>query len=640
MVGIFALSCIGSPAHGQSRSQDIALEDFEESLRELSQDKTEEYLEILEDLQDLLDDYADYLADLKEEEPDHEFPSFDRLREKLDEGDYLGNPEKLLGDIDTVIDEIKEVEGRHRAKYNVNNPQCCRLPRSLRKELVMTYEIIEDHIDRYGPSTLNQQQIQEYLDATRKFLADSRNMDELKKVLEENRQLLQTLESIKALNLDKLKELEGIGGRYFVFPAPEVPDVPEVPEIPEIPAPKTYKPYKNVKNDKGGSSGYSYQIVNGKAGAEHQTVGTILVTDPSRRVVIDSHTGEVIIEGGNVDQITAKYWFEVSSTSQEKEDEFIDRTTLMVSDDGREYHVEVALPRLTDFKTDLRQSVLRVEVPIDNPVFCKNSFGEVTADRLQGGIEIEAENSPITLTDIEGRVVIEGRMGSINLNDVRGKIGISNANGPIVLSDCEGDFKLVNEYGQIELNNCSGPVEIDSRGAISVTDHEGNVFAASPFGRMELEGIRGDLDISGGYEPMIVSEIEGTVKLENTYGEISVENVIGRLSVANNTGPIYIEDLDGPVDVYNKNSTTSVVLTPGFKGGSQITSVNGTVKIAFFEQPDLTLALSCEEGSIASTIPISVKKRDQIKTAELMLGEGGDRLEVTTTGSSIFIQGR
>jgi DUF4097 and DUF4098 domain-containing protein YvlB len=627
LIGLLIQAGAFSPAHAQKTYTRISLEDFERSLGALSQDMNEEYLEILEDLQDVLSDYGEYLDDLAEEEPDHQFPTFDRLQKNLKEGDYLGDPEKLLSDINDVIDEIKEVESRHRALYNTNSPKCCRLPRSLRKELVSTYEIIEDYTDQYGGAMLRGGQLRTYIDATKEYLQALDSQGDLAKLFDENPELLRTLEALKALNLNDYIDLESLKELRNV----KLPVAPRPPEPPEPPV---------VIIDRGDGTRWVTPAPKGRVGAQHQSQGIVLVGDRARTIEIENHTGQIVITGAETDQITATYWIEVSASSREKEKEFIDRATLAVGDDGRKYFVSVDLPRLSDLRTDLIKSVLVVEVPASNPILCHNSFGEVEVRSLKNMLTVEAENSSVNVADIKGKVTIENRMGPITLTGISGDVNVANAYAPIHLADCRGRLKLINEYGQIELADCRGQVEIDNTGEISVVDHAGNIVIENQYGTIELESIHGDLSVRGGYQPIQVSGIDGTVALENVYSEISADNIRGRLSITNDHGPVYIEDLDGPVDVFNRSGNTSIVLTPDFKGGSQITSDAGTVTISFSSQPNLVLALSCDGGAITSSLPISVKTRNYTKTAELVLGEGGDRLEVSATGSSIIIQGR
>ena len=617
-VGAFA------PAYGQQRYREISLGDFERSLGALSQDMNEEYLEILEDLQDVLNDYSEYLDDLAKEDPDHQFPTFDRLQRNLKEGEYLGDPEKLLSDINDVIDEIKEVESRHRARYNTNSPKCCRLPRSLRKELVSTYEIIEDYTDQYGASLLRDGQLKKYIEATKEYLLAADSLGDLARIFDENPELLRTLEALQALKLTDYKDLESLKKLRSI----RTPVAPMPPEPPD------------VIIDLGSGTRWVTPAPKGKVGAQHQSRGIVTVGDRSRTIEIENHTGQIVITGAETEQITATYMIEVSASSREKEKDFIDRATLAVGDDGRKYFVSVDLPRLSDLRTDLLKSVLVVEVPVYNPVVCRNSFGEVEVRSLKNSVTIEAENSSIKVADIKGRITIENRMGPITLTEIRGDVNLANAYAPISLTDCRGELKLINEYGLIELADCRGPVEIDNTGEISIVDHAGNVVIENMYGAIELESIHGDLIVKGGYQPIQVSGVDGTVELENVYSEISADNVRGRLSITNDHGPVYIEDLDGPVDIYNRSGNTSIVLTSDFKGGSQITSDQGTVKISFTSQPNLVLALSSDGGAITSSLPISVKTRNYIKTAELVLGEGGDRLEVAATGASIIVQGR
>jgi hypothetical protein len=139
-------------------------------LNESQQDMLEEYLDILEDLQDILDDYGDYMEGSGPKGADHRVESVTRLRRNLDDGAYNSDPERLLDDIHETVDDIKKVERQHRVKFDTQSPRCCRLPRSLRKELVIVAELVEDYSEMQNESLVSRDDIKEYMDAALEYL--------------------------------------------------------------------------------------------------------------------------------------------------------------------------------------------------------------------------------------------------------------------------------------------------------------------------------------------------------------------------------------------------------------------------------------------------------------------------------------
>jgi len=197
-----------------------------------------------------------------------------------------------------------------------------------------------------------------------------------------------------------------------------------------------------------------------------------------------------------------------------------------------------------------------------------------------------------------------------------------------------------NQYNSVRLRRCAGRLEIVNTGQIEVIDHDGSMEIDNAYGEIEIDDVSGSVVVHNGYQALSVSGVSGSAELENEYGEISAENIAGSLIALTTNGPIYVEAIDGPIDLSNENGNISVTLGVDFRGGSSISSTDGTVKIVFSDQPDLVLDILTDGGTISSSLPISVRRMGNSKTAELILGDGGQLLELIGTNTAVIIQGR
>jgi hypothetical protein len=199
---------------------------------------------------------------------------------------------------------------------------------------------------------------------------------------------------------------------------------------------------------------------------------------------------------------------------------------------------------------------------------------------------------------------------------------------------------LENQYSPITLTKTKGRLDIGNTGQIEIVDHEGNVAIDNLYGAIDVRDIRGDIIAKNGYQPTRIKDVSGSAELENQYAEISAKQVGGSVSITNQYAAIFVESSDGPVDLSNYYSNINIDLARGFRGGSTISNTEGTVNVTVVQQPNLVLSVYAERGNISSSLPLSVKTQDDSKSGELVLGEGGDRLEITTTGGAIIIRGR
>jgi len=594
------------------------LEGLSRNLGMLCQDVAEEYLDILENLQDVLEDYSDYMEEMGEESSSHQVAFLETLQRNLRKGSYNDNPEKLLDDIYVAVDEIKEIERQHRVKFNTNNPRCCRLSGSLRKELVIIAELVEDYTDQQAVAVLGRDDIKKYMKAALEYFGELEKLEAVAELEgEEVRELISALEDLGLVGKNRVDV-----NRY---PIPGVPDMPDMQDMPDMPDPPfvIYHPKKH-----------------GKVGARHQSLGTVQVSHESWPIVVENRSGDIVVTGSDGDLITATLDLEVVASSHAKEKAYLDKAVLAVGEERNRYYVSVDLPRLSDHRTDLVTCILTVVVPDTYQIECNNAFGRVIVSGLRAGVVVDGENSKVELSHITGDVDVDNSMGPVTLEEINGRIRVETSYAPIDLTECRGDIVVENEYNSVTVIRTEGRLEIMNSGQIDISAHTGDLFVENLYGTIEVEDVDGDVVIKNGYQPIIVSDVRGSAELENEYGEISAEDIGGSLFASTSNGPIYAEDLDGPIDLNCYYGNVSVVLSPDFRGGSTITNTEGTVKVAFFDQPDLVLSIHTIGGTISSSLPISVRTRGNSKSAELILGEGGERLDLSGSNTAIIIQGR
>jgi len=604
------------PARPQDRDDEL-IDQLRIGLDALSQDMAEEYLDVLENLQDVLEDYTDYMEGQSDEVQEHRVDGVEVLQERLRQGDYADDPEKLLDDIYEAIDEIKALESAHRAKFNTNSPRCCRLGRSLRKELIIIAELIEDYTDQNTLRLLQDGEMQRYLAEAIKSLAKLKDARKLAKL--DSEEVRAALKALEALGLDE---------RVLVWPdvvvAPEPPEPPQPPEPPVVIRPDY---------DRG-------RRAPDRVGARHQSQGQVQVTNSSWPILIENPSGDILVTGAVGKTLSATLTLEVASTTHAKEKEYLDRTVLAVGRESGEYFARVDLPRLSDTRTELVSSILKVTVPVGNRIQCSNSFGQVEIADIQGTVSVDGNNSSVRLQRIRGRAEVQNSMGPISAEETEGHLELATSYAPITIIRCEGSMTLENQYSPITLENCRGKVEIDNTGQIDIRDHMGDLTIDNAYGLVDVEDIDGSVFIKNLYQPMSVTRVRGSAELENHYAEIKVEDIGGSLSITNTNGPIFAEDLSGPLELSSYYGNVSLVLGRHFKGGSTITNTQGTVKVTFVGQPNVVLSLYTVGGSISSSLPLRVKTQGEAKSAELVLGNGGETLEISGAGSAIIIEGR
>jgi hypothetical protein len=606
-------------ARSQVRDQEL-LDQLETKLDAVSRDMAQEYLDILESLQDVIEDYADYMKETSSDAAAHRVEGVERIQRKLKEKAYVDNPEALLEDLKSAINDIKEIETAHRVKFNTNSPSCCRLGRSLRKELVIIAELVEDYSEKQSDRTLNRDETRKYLETAFQYLAALKQAKNSSRMSQE---ILKALEALKALGLED-----------YIIVYPDKPEIPEIPEPPEVTEPvEPPEPPVVIYGPRTGKSTL-------KKGAQHQAQGQVSVSSSSLPIVVENPSGDISISGTSNKTITANLRFEVVASTHAKEQEYIERTLLVVAKESDQYTIRIDLPRLSDHRTELINCLLEVSVPRANPIDCRGAFGQISISDISGKVTVKSNNSQVTVERASGGASISNSMGPVEMLEVRGNMEVKNSYGPVNITSCTGAMLLENQYSPITLRDSEGRVEIENTGQIDITDHEGNITIDNLYGTVDAENILGDVVAKNGYQPIRIRDVSGSVDLENQYAEVSAKQVGGSVSITNQYAPIFVESLDGPVDLSNQYSNISINLGRGFRGGSTITNTEGTVNVTVVQQPNLVLSVFTERGNISSSLPLSLRTRGDSKSGELVLGEGGDQLDISTSGGAIIIRGR
>jgi len=591
--------------YSQSRAEyEQRLAELEAKLDALSRERAGEYLDVLERLYDVLDEYSDYVAELVQDAGFEGELSIDDMKQDVRDGLYADQPERLLDDIYALIDEVKPLEAQLRVKYHSNEPKGSRVLRNFRRELIIVAELVEDYTDQQMTRLLKKDEINDYiktaLESAMKALAQLRADD-------------QTLP-----------------------PAlPEVPLPPQVPVIPRVEPP----PAPDVPDQRDKIEQFRSQT-GGRTGRIQTYTANMTVGSDTRPVKIENTVGDLVVIGGEDRNVSALLLVEVSATSSEKEKEFVSLTTLKVEALSDGYHVYSVLPRIGDVKTEVLRSRLEVSIPADNRLVCTSSYGEINVSDVNRGVAIDGDNCRIMVDNVSGGAKIENLKGEVILSEIRGELEIFNSHSPVTVSGCDGRMTIETTNGYITLSDNRGLVTITGTGQITVSDHQGDISIENRNGAVAISEVNGSVKASNAFDHLSVTDVSGEVKVINSYGNINLIEIMGIITADNTAGSTIIEAVRGPIDVISRTGNVSLMLDEDFRGRSTVNSVAGTIQVKIAEPPNLTMLIHTSGGTITSNLPIKVYQEGINRSTELVLGEGGETLDLSGTNSSIIISGR
>jgi len=562
-----------------------AEEELRAALDESSKELIDDYLEVLEDLGDLLTDYADYIQEKDAATWNRLQPSFERFADGLDDGTYAEDMNRVVEDIDALLAELEKEQEALDDLDSRSSRKLQRLLSSLTSELISWKYIIQANI--YARDVLEsniEEQIRVYL-----------------------REALTKLEHYR-----KLQPL-----------APLPPD--PLPEVPIVPPTPVYPDWFSNRPD--------YQ----KGKANYYT-DTIRVTSKDAQIYILNPIGELVVTGTGGDRLIAELVVEIAAASRAQEEKLVSQSGLKLTSDRNGYTIESVYPTLTDSRTKIVHSSLRVTVPTANSIMCENSHSPMRISDIKSGLLVKGNYSPISIHNVRGKVQVENAYGPVILADVRGPMRVINSAGKIEIQNCLGDARVRNESGAISITDCKGDIRLAGTGLARVSDHSGSVTIENSNGAVEVENVNGNLTAFNANQPLLAENIAGTVSLENSNSWIGAYHIDGALEIMNRQGPVEAEYLRGPIDISSSDGTISLAIRRDLAGPSTVYSKSGTVVLAIPESANLLLTAVVEDGELKSMYPMDITEESRLKRGQLKFGKADNQLSVRAKHSTITIE--
>lgn len=288
-----------------------------------------------------------------------------------------------------------------------------------------------------------------------------------------------------------------------------------------------------------------------------------------------------------------------------------------------------------------------------NTVEC--NYGHVLVENMSSLVNIIDRSGQVTANNIQGGLNIQANYGHVQAKDIIGLVNIVSGSGQINVSDVEGSCKLEARYGHVNINNVKGDVEIASTSgnikAKKINGKQCNMI--SRYGHIDLKDIMASVDIESSSGNILLDEIEGDIKINGTYGKQHLKNLIGNvvtfsrsgdISIYNLNGNLELESIYGHVDLDECKGKIKIIMSSGDLNGLKLDLVEsldihskyGNVRIQLENSiNDLSFELNAPSGNL------QINKGDMKKTeknSSLIIRHGKIMVKCyTANGSQIFI---
>lgn len=610
---LLALLAFAPPRHSQAQSTippcEVMEGEHKKVIIKLSEDNkrlAQDYLDLLKQLQVLTNDYRDCFVTIQIEQAGDYLEDLNLIAAELQQGTYFKDLERLAGDIGTLQQALEAKE----AVLKEADKRAFRLSRSLNQELeAVKRSLQEDVLLQMTSDRESWEQIGAYLEAVRLAWA-AEAIKQQAAIIVAAKGAGETVR----VSLGKTDEAPSVN----VYEIPPVPLDPEPPKSPII---------RDIE----------FSLRSGWSGVVREFVDTIRVSSSSQPIYINNPIGDLEVSGWSRKEVVVLSTIELSAGSRTKAKEQARQIALQVGPKGDGICVELIVPNLTDAQTKIVNCHLEVKAPENNPLVCRNSFGDVLIRRMHNDVTLTASYSQVEIDGVDGRTEVVNVMGEVELSRIIGPIKVTNSYGPIEISRCHGEMEIENSFSSIDLSHCEGDVVIRNSGDVDIMRHSGTIQIENKNGRVEVVKLDGDLSIQNSFQLLSIEDIFGSAKVKNANGNIEAKNVTGEFSADNAFGRICGSLLYGPIHLASHNGLIDITPAEKLVGPSTINVSSGTLKLSLSPHSDLLLTATAVGGNIQSYFPVEIDETGLTKTAELSLGNAKTSLTISGSNSDIII---
>ncbi|GAA1454444.1 DUF4097 family beta strand repeat-containing protein [Nocardiopsis tropica] len=244
--------------------------------------------------------------------------------------------------------------------------------------------------------------------------------------------------------------------------------------------------------------------------------------DGIRTLEVDNHTGgDVVLAGGGGDEVVVERTLRGTPLTEPREG---------ARADGDGLEVEAVCQGVPFFGGCAVN--YEITVPEGTEVTVETVSGRISAENVDGALELSTTSGPVEVSDNVGDVTVDTTSGQVSLAGVEGSVGIDTTSGEV---------SATGSGERLEASSTSGRVDVSGFAAESVRAEStsGDVTVGGGFTTAEASTVSGRIEVATG-------DAFDTLTLDTTSGSIDVRVPRGAYDV---TGDSTSGERDVDVDV-------------------------------------------------------------------------------------------
>jgi len=245
---------------------------------------------------------------------------------------------------------------------------------------------------------------------------------------------------------------------------------------------------------------------------------------------------------------------------------------------------------------------LTIELPAASYATVTTGHGDVTADGLNGGVQVTANHGEVKLEDIGGDAQGHITHGDFSAHNVQGRVIVDGMGDDVTLSQIQGSATINGDF----------------------------------FGDIHLEQIASGVHFHSSQTTLEIPHLMGAMTLDKS--DLSVSQAGGPVRVIARSKDIDLTQIAGDVHVEDSNGDVNIVAANPL-GNLQITDHTGNVIVTMPESANFTVAGSTSaDEAVRTDFPLKMSTDGGRQTLEGSVGHGGVQLQLETDHGNLELR--
>jgi DUF4097 and DUF4098 domain-containing protein YvlB len=245
---------------------------------------------------------------------------------------------------------------------------------------------------------------------------------------------------------------------------------------------------------------------------------------------------------------------------------------------------------------------LTLELPVSSFATITAGHGDVTADGLNGGVQVTANHGEVKLEDIGGDAQGHIDHGDFSAHNVQGRVLVDGHGDDVTLSQIAGQVTINGDF----------------------------------FGDIHLEQIGSEIHYHSSQTTLDIPHLMGALTLDKS--DLSVSQAGGPVRVIARSKDIDLTQIAGDAHIEDSNGDVNVVMANPL-GNVQITDHTGNVIVTIPENANFSVTGSTSaDEAVRTDFPLKMSTDGGRQTLDGSVGHGGVQLQLETDHGNLELR--